>query len=628
MANASVISTLGEVVDEVELDATSIVDFDEDYTEALVLMDGESVVDVVDKSVVFQPYSPTSKSQKSKRKSLKLPDSFRDLKSLTDIAIKAVAGSRQMGAIDRASRDLSENDLVEPPYNPDLMLQMIQSDEVLHRAIEIKSHDATMRRWTFEPDRDIEGNRESTPAYKQERDIARDFIEGANDQIGFFGALNKVWQDRETYGWGALEVIRSQDMKIKRVDYVSARKVKALKNNNGFVEYHEDFDRGKTFYVPFGQKVLSRNRVTNEIQPYHPRQDGELSKNTAEWNLIDYETGKPTQDFNRSANEIVWLKKRHPLSRYYGVTDSLPCLGSVLANIHIREYLLQFFENNAVPRFVVIIKGSKLTPALKKTIMDFFRNGIKGRAHSTLIIPLPVSQGQIEIEFKELDGSPKTGWFLDQLKDNQHSIRICHNVPAAVMGFAEAASLGSGKGLAQAEMYKDRVVDPNQREVRSIIVRLFQQGLGLLRVVGQFEKLDTRDQEGQMRVLTGYFDRAIMTINEVRTVGNLGPEIPGGDRPFRIIGNTVLFLDEIMSMTSGPVGFEATEKIRLESQLNLAKNRSESVTREPNGEVVPGNNLGKFPTTHGGDRRLVKPPENPPSPTMDSGIQNSKSAKN
>ena len=53
--------------------------------------------------------------------------------------------------------------------------------------------------------------------------------------------------------------------------------------------------------------------------------------------------------------------------------------------------MLQFFEHNTVPRYAVVIEGAKLAKDVKDAIMQYFGQHVKGKAHKTLIIPVPAS---------------------------------------------------------------------------------------------------------------------------------------------------------------------------------------------------------------------------------------------
>jgi capsid portal protein len=383
-----------------------------------------------------------------------------------------------------------------------------------------------------------------------------DFIRDANDVIGFEGVLDRTAMDYEAVGWGAIEVIRSIDMKVRRITHIPATRVRVLKGWRGFVELI-NYDRADgtrvqsgrfIYYQPFGSKVVSKKRkhpVTGTPLPYDPELDGELAPANCEWQLTDRFTGLPTSDLTRAANEIIWIPRHHANSIYYGYTDVVPALGWLLSNVHIRDYLLQFFEHNTVPRYAVIIEGAKLAEPVKKLISQYFSTHIKGKAHKTLIIPVPSMRGEVKIRFEKLDADSKEGSFQETKKNNAQAIMCAHGVSPAIIGISEHSELGSGKGLSQAEIYKDRIVSPSQRYWAMKINNLFRFGLGVLLVNIKFSPLDIRDKKSEMEVHTGYLFKGCKTINQIRKEAGIGDPIPGGDRAFIVLGQTVIFVDEL-----------------------------------------------------------------------------------
>jgi capsid portal protein len=289
------------------------------------------------------------------------------------------------------------------------------------------------------------------------------------------------------------------------------------------------------YYQPFGHKVVSKTRkdpFTNKKAHYNPRLDGALDGTKLDWNLVDRKTGKPTQDLSLAANEILWVPKHHPNTIYYGLTDVIPALGHLLANIHIRDFFLQFFEHNAVPQYAVIVEGAKLADPVKETIMKFFAQDVKGSAHKTLIIPVPSAGGEVKVRFEKLNGDTKEGSFQATRKNNTQGIMTAHGVSPAIIGIADAANLGSGKGLSQAEIYKDRIVTPSQKRWERVLSNLFRLGLGVSMVKLYFDPLDIRDLEAEMRVWQGYSTMGAVTTNEIRKYAKIGDPIKGGDVAF------------------------------------------------------------------------------------------------
>ena len=409
----------------------------------------------------------------------------------------------------------------------------------------------------------------------EETQIVEDFIERANDILGFEGVLDRACMDYEAIGWAAIEVIRSVDMKVRRIAHIPAVRARALKGWRGFVEIlTTDRADGSTvtegkylYYQPFGQKVVSKrtNPISGRSEPYDPEIDGELTVANAEWNLIDRYTGEPTSDLSRAANEIVWIPKHHSNTIYYGFTDVVPALGWLLANIHIRDFLLQYFEHNTVPRYAVIVEGARMSEPVKKLITKYFSTQVKGKAHKTLIVPIPSLRGEVKVRFEKLDADTKEGSFQETKKNNAQSIMTAHGVSPAIIGISEHSELGSGKGLSQAEIYKDRIVTPSQRYWGRKLSKLFKCGLGVRLVKLLFNPLDIRDMKAEQEVLTGYLEKGVQTINEVRKKIGLEP-VTGGDRAFILLGNTIMFIDE-MTEAMG------TEREDLERQIEETKNQ-------------------------------------------------------
>lgn len=388
-----------------------------------------------------------------------------------------------------------------------------------------------------------------------ETQIIEDFIEDANDVLGFEGVLDRACMDYEGIGWAAIEVIRSADMKVRRIAHAPAVRMRVLKGWRGFVEIvsHDRAD-GSTvyggkyiYYQSFGNKITSKRKhpITGQFLPFDASIDGKVSPKTARWNVIDRETGAPTDDLSLAANEIMWVPRHHTNTIYYGYTDVVPALGWLLANVHIRDYMLQFFEHNTVPRYAIIIEGAKLSDPVKKAISSYFSTHVKGKAHKTLIIPIPSMRGEVKIRFEKLDADAREGSFQETKKNNAQSIMTSHGVSPAIIGISESSELGSGKGLSQAEIYKDRIVTPSQRYWARQLNRMFKIGLGTSLVALKFNPLDIRDEKAEMEVQTGFLFKGCTTINAVRRKCGLGPPVAGGDRPFLVLGNTVMFVDEM-----------------------------------------------------------------------------------
>lgn len=481
-----------------------------------------------------------------------------------EIVSKAYEGSTQNTSeieVGSLALGLGENlEEVSPPYDPRILREFLELDSLHYRAVRAKTADSVGRGIKFEATTQIvaddatelpKGNYIKQSAFDREKDKIAEFLGECNDISGFDGVIEKAAMDYESIGYCAIEVIRSLDNVARRINHVPVERIKVLKGWRGFVE-EIDSQGNKIYYQNLGEKVVSPTRkdpITGRPAKYNPDLDGAIDK--AKPNYIDRETGEPTTDYRRSANEIIYKANPHPKTIYYGLPDFIPAAGHMLANAEIRDYLLQFFEHNTVPRYAVIVKGAKVDPEVKEHIKNFFSQEVKGKAHKTLFIPIASIRGEVDIVFQPLDVGDKDGSFLEAKKNNDQVIMVAHGTPPAILGIAESANLGSGKGLSQAEIYKDRIVTPRQKGWANCLNSLFRFGLGVRNIRCKFDPLDVRDREAEMSILTGYQDHGTLSINEVREKAELGKPIKGGDRPYFSASSGIYFIDSLEDAVGG-----------------------------------------------------------------------------
>ena len=302
--------------------------------------------------------------------------------ALLDVMKSAEGSTQSIDEIGYPEMSLAATKVVEPPYPPELLAAFLEVDPTHFRCVKTKTVDAVGREYSLEPTVNVvsdaeaealvdfsnrrEGSAGEVPVFKQsevqtEVDKVTSFISDANELIGFEGVLTRACMDFEAVGWAAIEVIRSADMKIRKIAHIPSTRIRPLRGWKGYVEILSDSKY--VYYQPFGSKVVSNEKspVSGKNVDYDPVKHGELSPNKLNWNLIDRETGKPTRNFSKSANEVIWIPKHHAATIYYGYADIVPALGDVLGNVHIRDFMLQFFEHNTVPRYAVVIEGAKLS---------------------------------------------------------------------------------------------------------------------------------------------------------------------------------------------------------------------------------------------------------------------------
>jgi hypothetical protein len=180
-------------------------------------------------------------------------------------------------------------------------------------------------------------------------------------------------------------------------------------------------------------------------------------------------------------------------------------------------------------------------------------------------------RGEVKVRFEKLDADVQESSFLESRKSNSQAIMAAHGVSPAIIGISEHSELGSGKGLSQAEIYKDRIVTPSQRRWETCINKLFRLGLGVQLVALKFNPLDIRDLEAEQAIYGGYLERGVVSINQVRKRVGLGDPLEGGDRPFVEGKNGTMFIDELTEAGSDEKQMLEDEIVTL--QQDIANNK-------------------------------------------------------
>lgn len=489
-------------------------------------------------------------------------------------------------------------EFIEPPYHPQHLADLLEENETHYRAVKAKVSDMVSKPYTIKSyvrvlrdiaeaetlDLDPEDFILATD-YRKEVRILEKFIEKSNPQKGFLGTLQCAAMDFEAVGWGAIEVIRAYDMRVLRVAHVPAARIRVLKGHKGYVELRENTSVPYRYYQNFGEKVGKRRESPltgrKEFVPFDPDEDS-FDDSDLVWNLLDRERGeklkgRSTANLAKAANELIFIPKFHPNTIYYGYSDIIPAIPSLIINAHIKKYQAQFFENNAVPRYAVIVTGGTLSDELKKALVEYFTNEVKGQAHKTLVLCLPSNPTkEIKVEFKQIDGDHKEADFILTEGHNQRNIQVAHGTPPAILGVAEHSELGSGKGLSQAELYKDRIVLPSQYFWQEKLYELTSKGLGVTNAYIGFSPFDVRDLYTQMQIITGLIDRGVFNTNDGREALDK-PPITGGDVHF-VKGDTFIKISDLVDLDSTVVqpGDQAVIELDDESGNNSQQPEAES----------------------------------------------------
>ena len=390
-------------------------------------------------------------------------------------------------------------DVVLPPYNLDELAYFYENSFANHAAIAAKVSNIVGLGYGFEVTDSTMARLEEAESEDQlmraQRKIQRskaamtEWLESLNDEDTFTHVLEKVYTDVETVGNGYIEIGRKVNGEIGYIGHIPATTIRVRRMRDGYIQI---VNQRVVFFRNFQGKEV--NPVTNDPRP----------------------------------NELIHIKKYSPKNSYYGVPDTVSAATSMVGNELAGKYNVDYFENKAVPRYIALVKGAKLSQDAEDKFFRFMQAGLKGQNHRTLYIPLPGDGPDNKVDFKlePIENGIQDGSFERYRKSNRDDILMAHQVPYSKVGGGAGVSIASA--LVADRTFKEQVARPAQRNLEKTINKIIQEKTDILAL--KFNELTLTDEQTQSQIDERYLRMQVLVPNEVRE--RLGyPVRPGGSDP-------------------------------------------------------------------------------------------------
>ena len=391
-------------------------------------------------------------------------------------------------------------DVITPPWNVYELANYYDTSFANHAAIDAKVENIVGLGYDFEVAPStmlrLESNKDTEQVARARNRIERakiemhEWLESLNDDDSFTTTMMKVYTDVQAIGNGYLEIGRTTRGEIGYVGHIPATTMRVRRLKDGYVQI---IGNKVVYFRNFGAK--NPNPVASDPRP----------------------------------NEIIHFKQYSPLNTFYGVPDIMSAINSLHGDQLASQYNIDYFSNKAVPRYVVTLKGARLSADAEDKMFRFLQTSLKGQSHRTLYIPLPGDTDTNKVEFKmePIENGVQEGSFERYRKQNRDDVLIAHQVPLSKIGGGDAGSIAAA--LAQDRTFKEQVARPAQREIEKIINKIIKEKTDVL--VLKFKELTLTDEIAQSQILERYVKTQVMLPNEARSALGL-PQREGGDEPF------------------------------------------------------------------------------------------------
>lgn len=384
------------------------------------------------------------------------------------------------------------NEFVEPALPLSELSSLLERSTPQYRAVKAKAGDAVVRGWSLEAADGIENPNEAN------RQRLREFFEfGSARGQSIESTLENMVIDLESLGNGALEVVREEDGTPKEINHIPAKTIRRAKD---FSKFKHERGRMKVFYKAIeGEVPISKD-------------DGSAGESIP---------------FVDQANDLIYLVKYSPNSDFYGMPDVVPALRSVTGDLFQKEFNLAFFENGAIPAYMVVIEGAELDANLQTMIEDFFKFEMKGQAkqHRTMILPIPIEGVKVTIE--RVTPEINEGSFRLFHETAVDEILSANGVPPLRAFMQKPGAFGRDQSREINKVYKESVIDPLQRLIEATITKwIIRDGFEINDWIFRLKPLGFEERELASLAAERLAKTKAVSPNEIRRF--ISPLVPGG----------------------------------------------------------------------------------------------------
>ncbi len=393
-------------------------------------------------------------------------------------------------------------DLITPPYNLYELSSYYDTSFANHAAIDAKVSNTVSLGYRLEMTEStmlgLEAVSSDSARDKAKKRIERlkvqtsEWLESCNDDENLTKVLEKVVLDMQATGNGYIEIGRTVTGEIGYIGHIPSTTMRVRRLRDGYLQ----IIGGSVVYFRNFQATNS-NPVTNDPRP----------------------------------NEVIHLKDYSPLNTYYGVPDIVAALPSLRGDQMAEQYNIDYFENKAVPRYIITVKGAKLSQEAEDKLFRFFQTNLKGHSHRTLYIPIPGDQdgNKIEFEMHPVENSVQEASFTTYRKQNRDNILMAHQVPMSKLGGIDGAAVAAA--MTQDRTFRDQVCKPLQEYIAKAMSKIIKEKTDVLNMV--FNQPSLTDEIAESQILERYVKNQIIVPNEARE--KIGyPQREGGDKPLEL----------------------------------------------------------------------------------------------
>ncbi len=445
-----------------------------------------------------------------------------------------------------------------PPIDPDLLAAQPQLSSILPQCIRVLASNIEGYGHRFEPLFDSRDEELANSAVVlDEKARAETFFAHACSEYSFRELTRRTRIDLSTIGWSGWELLRSRsDGSLQMLEHVPGRALRLGPQSEDYVPVRRrvlaiDGSEWREQIVWRRLRLYAQISRERGVRIQWFKEPGDPRKvDAASGRLIDDGTGHPAlmtpEDWGDSslAHEMLWFAE-YDASGPYGFPPWVGTTIAVSGSRKAEETTWLYFENKALPPFVVLVSGGNITPEALKRVEAHFNNtrGVEN-FHKGIVIDMePMSTGgniaslgatstpKIEIrpltQFQQGDAL-----FQNYDSANRTKIRSACGIPPVFVGEAQEYSFAAAK--VSMDVAERGTFGPSRALVGEQIQTFLMSDLEILYWRFGFRGPNLSNAEDVARLVDVGTKAGVGSPNEYATAigGALGTEILPRDEPW------------------------------------------------------------------------------------------------
>lgn len=402
------------------------------------------------------------------------------------------AKSKQINVDDMYGYDYLE--CITPPYNMDYLAKLYEISPAHMAAVDAKVESVFGLGYDWIESKKTKSVRQKarTPSglkaldktIQDARDNIELWLEDSNKEDVWEEIMRKIGKDYETMGNAYVEIGRDSQGRIGYIGHLPAKYVRVRRNRDGFVQIFGD---RIAFFRNFGE--TNGNPIGSDSSP----------------------------------NEVIHFKKYSPNDNYYGIPNIIAAKNALAGNEFAARYNLDYFENKAIPRHVIVTKGAALSPTAMNTLVEFFETGLRGQHHRSVYVPL--GSVDAEIEFQSIEAGKQDSSFGDFRESNNEEIFMAHRIPSTRAGVFSGKSTSLAASKDADKVFKESYSRPEQAIFEKKMKRVFKEITDVVEF--KLNELSLIDEDTQSQIDDRNVKNGTLVPDEVRAKRGL-PARPDG----------------------------------------------------------------------------------------------------